>query len=52
MPNGGILGHVIVIHKTTNRVKRQFFGPKIFNLLEIQKPLDTESVVVKGHLGV
>ena len=47
MPIWGILGHVIVIHETTNRVKRQFLGPQIFNSLVIQKPLDTESVVVK-----
>ena len=40
MPIWGILGDVIV--------KRQFLGPKIFNSLVIQKPLDTESVVVKA----
>ena len=47
MPIWGMLGHVMVIHETTNRVKRQFLGPKIFNSLVIQKPLDPESVVVK-----
>ena len=48
MPIWGILGHVIEIHETTNRVKRQFLGPKIFNSLVIQKPLGTKSVVVKA----
>ena len=48
MPIWGILGHVIVIHETTNRVTRQFLGPKIFNSLVIQKPLYTESVVVRA----
>ena len=48
MPIWGMLGHVIVIHKTTNRVKRQFLGPRIFNSLVIQKPLDPESAVVKA----
>ena len=48
MPIWGMLGHVIVIHETTNRVKRQFLGPKIFYSLVIQKPLDQESVVVKA----
>ena len=47
MPIWGMLGYVIVIHETTNRVKRQFLGPKIFNSLVIQKPLDPESLVVK-----
>ena len=42
MPIWGMLGHVIVIHETTNRLKRQFLGRKIFNSLVIQKPLDPE----------
>ena len=42
MPILGMLGHVIVIHETTNRVKRQFLGRKIFNSLVIRKPLDPE----------
>ena len=42
MPIWRMLGHVIVIHKTTNRVKRQFLGRKIFNSLVIHKPLDPE----------
>ena len=46
MPIWGISGHVIEIHETTNLVKRQFLGPKNFNSLVIQKPLDAESVVV------
>ena len=33
-----MLGHVIVIHETTNRVKRQFLGRKNFNLLVIRNP--------------
>ena len=37
-----------MIHETSNRVKRQFLGPKIFNSLVIQKPLYTESVVIKA----
>ena len=50
MPIWGMLSHVIVIHETTNRVKRQFLGPKIVNLQVIQKPLDPESIglVVKA----
>ena len=48
MPIWGMLGHVIVIHETTNRVKRQFLGPKIINSLVIQKPQDPKSVVVKA----
>ena len=37
-----MLGHVIVIHETTNRVKRKILGQKIFNSLVIQKPLNPE----------
>ena len=48
MPIQGMLDHVIVIHETTNRVKRKFRGPKIINSLVIQKPLDLESGVVKA----
>ena len=33
-----LLGHVIMIHETTNRVKRQFLGRKIFNSLVIRNP--------------
>ena len=46
-----MLGHVIVIHETANRVKRQFLGPKIFDLLVIQKPLDPEGVMVKAPIS-
>ena len=48
MPIWGMLGHVIEIHETTNRIQRQLLGPKIINLLVIKKPLDPESVVVKA----
>ena len=51
MPIWGILGHVIVIHETTNRVKRQFLGQKIFNSLVIQKPLYTEKCSGKGAIS-
>ena len=46
-----MLGHVIVIHETTNRVKGKFLGPKNFNSLVIQKPLGPENVVVKGAIS-
>ena len=48
MPIWGILGHVIVIQEITNRVKRQFLGPKIINSLIIKKPLYLEGVEVKA----
>ena len=48
MPIWEILGRVIAIHETTNRVKRQLLGPKIINSLVIQKSLDPESLVVKA----
>ena len=45
MPIWGVIGRVIVIQETTNRVKRQFLGSKIINSLIIQKPQNLESVV-------